>query len=508
MIPESGQSAQQARAYDIAAMAMCLCVFGAVLWAGRSYYIGGLGLESDFYGSYAPIAEKILARRPFSFDYHPPGYMFMLAGLSWLSGWDMWTTGKVLGAIATAAFGAVSYAVLATIVNRRVALLGAGLALITILPFALTPSTDIPAAAVMLVPVWLLLRMRRRWALACFASGVFCAVAYLIRTNNVVLIAAMVTGLLAIGFNGDNLRRRSLKAALAFAGFVVAAIPWFISNWQTKGSPTASQHHTQVAAHFFHPQGDDWAANSAEMGEQFHSLGEVLRHDPVRMIKTYVQDMSLRYPALLASLVVGFPAMVFAGAGLLLLFVRDLTRERLFYAIPLFFSYLVLGLVGFQSRFYLFLLPTIFAAVAYFAFEGKWGPQNSRRVSGVLAWSLVLATTAVLLYESRSKVILALRSQPVEILEAAKSLSGVERGLRLAGPPHLAYQLGWTTVRLRANTAEEYLAHSLHHVHAAAGGWLAKRSGIARPEARTAGPQPCIRSSSQRSDCLQGGATG
>jgi hypothetical protein len=303
-------------------------------------------------------------------------------------------------------------------------------------------------------------------------------VAYLIRTNNVVLIAAIVTGLLAIGFNGDNLRRRSLKAALAFAGFVVAATPWFISNWQTKGSPTASQHHTQVAAHFFHPQGDDWAANSAEMGEQFHSLGEVLRHDPVRMIKTYVQDMSLRYPALLASLVVGFPAMVFAGAGLLLLFVRDLTRERLFYAIPLFFSYLVLGLVGFQSRFYLFLLPTIFAAVAYFAFEGKWGPQNSRRVSGVLAWSLVLATTAVLLYESRSKVILALRSQPVEILEAAKSLSGVERGLRLAGPPHLAYQLGWTTVRLRANTAEEYLArarregiHYIMYTPQQEGGW-------------------------------------
>ena len=106
----------------------------------------------------------------------------------------------------------------------------------------------------------------------------------------------------------------------------MATVPWFIWNAARYGSPFAGTPQLQVALHFYSPNGDMYGEQMSLYEGRFHSLLDVLTYRPARVIRTYLSDVFLNYPAALADQVVTFPAYLFLGAGLLVLLRRGGAR--------------------------------------------------------------------------------------------------------------------------------------------------------------------------------------
>ncbi|MGH7719732.1 MAG: ArnT family glycosyltransferase, partial [Gemmatimonadaceae bacterium] len=450
---------ESARRYDLAAVILCTAVCLLALAIGYFHRIGDFGVESDFYGAYGPQADNLRTGVPYTYHFHPPGYMLLLAALTKLTGLSTFAAGKVLSALAAALIGAMTYLTFKTLYDARVALAGTMLLLVALVPYSFIASNDLVGAGTMLVPIWMALRPSRRWLLKCFLVGLFAGIAYLVRTNALVIVGGLGLGLLFLDTSEPRFRRRVVGAALLAAGFFLVTSPWLAFNWRSSGSPFSSTHYLQSAAHFHHPEGDMWGANSMSMGTRFHSLTEVILYDPVKVVKTYVKDVVLFYPAQLFQQALKFPAVLFAGAGLFLL-LPTITRRRLMYVIPLLFVYAIAGLVGFYARYYVVLFPVLFFTVAYFAFH-KGVLSSFERVTArttLVAWALCLAIALLLAYQSYDEVTNRIGNEPRYLLDLAHVLRerAAKPGELAVAPPHLTYTAGMRRSELRATTPEEY----------------------------------------------------
>ncbi|MGH7717340.1 MAG: class I SAM-dependent methyltransferase, partial [Gemmatimonadaceae bacterium] len=399
--------------HDLFAIVLCLGLFGVAMILGGLHEIGDFGVESDFYGAYGPQSDKLRDGERYTYRFHPPGFMLLLAGLTKLLGVGTFTAAKIISAVSAALICALSYATFKSLFNAPVALAATLLLAMVLVPYSYLASNDLPATAAMLSAIWVALRRSPRWLVRCLIAGALAGAAYLIRTNGIVVVAGLGIGLLFLEPGEPRFRRRAAGAALLAAGFLLVAGPWLLFNWTTHGSPFASTHHLQSAAHFHHPGGDQWGANSMSMASQFSSLSEVVLADPVRIAKTYVKDMLLFYPAQLMQQALKFPAVLFVGTGLVLL-IPVMTRRRVMYLIPLALAYAITGLVGFYARYYVVLFPLLFLAVAFFAFHDGVRDAFARFTvrKQTLSWGFCAAVALLLAYQSYDAVSHKLASEP------------------------------------------------------------------------------------------------
>lgn len=141
----------------------------------------------------------------------------------------------------------------------------------------------------------------------------------------------------------------------------------------------ASTAYLQVAAHFFHPQDDEFITNVQAMRSHFNSFSEVLLYNQPKLIARYLQDvLFLNIPKLFLpkslidnlsfpvyQLVLAIPLFfVITGLFFLLKDTRQkkdrLAQKRIAFLLLNLLGYLLLGLVGFHRRYYLFLFPLVF----------------------------------------------------------------------------------------------------------------------------------------------------
>jgi hypothetical protein len=431
--------------HDRAALALCLVMLIIALWYSSAHEIGTLGVETDFYGSYEPQARRILDGQTYTYRLNPPGYMIVLAGMSLLTGGDFFLAGKLLSVISAVLLVGLTYLLGRTLVGHAVALGAALLSLIAIIPFSFIAATDLVGAATMVAAIWMIVRPSRRWIVGAVLAGALAGVAFLIRQNAIFLVVGGAACLFFLA--PPHLSRRARVAGIAaFAGaWLLVTGPWLVWNARTYGGPFAGMAHRQVAANFFAPRGDVYGAVSEQMGERFRSMGEVLRHDPLRLAKHYTRAVVLEYPQRLMQGLVGFPGYVFAGAGLVLLLL-NLNRRRLAFALLCLMGYGLLGLVGYYTRLHLFLTPALFLLVAYFLFHpALTSPMTRLGLRGhTLSWSLCIAIAAVAAYGSFGYADLELAAEPHHLVRAAEWLRPrAKPGDRIvATKPHLSYFSG------------------------------------------------------------------
>jgi len=479
----------------VAAAAFCGAALILALLLGSFHQVGGFGVETDFYQSYAVQAQNILAGRPYTYPHHPPGYTILLGGVSLLTG-DLFVAGKIISAFAIGLLGLTAYGLLKALFDPRIALASTILCLFALIPYSFLAATDVVGALLMLLPLRILLNRATVSLRFCLLTGICAGIAYLVRSNAVSVILGIGFCLLFIDLEHEGLVRRLVKFGFFVGGALLTVSPWFIINWKTNGSPFASTAHLQMAAHFYYPTGDAFETTLRQAALKFSSLSDVVLYDQTRFLRQFLTAVFYENIIHLAVQAVKFPAYLFAGPGLLLL-LWDLSRKRLTFLLVCLIGYLLLGLVGFHLRLYLFLFPLLFTLVAYFFFHKSiipalWSraaqknksrytrrerrrasrvqPQNSDRawerganiriLSSAVSWLCVIVLACFVGMSSYRATRRTLASEPRYLLEIASFLRNrsTTGELIIVRKSHLAYLAGLTRVFPLANTSQEFLA--------------------------------------------------
>ena len=147
---DSFHESKTTQRHDIAAIILCFGVLILGLTIGYFHQVGGFGVETDFYGAYAPQAENIMAGRPYTYQHNPPGYSLLLAAASFLTD-DLFVAGKIISAFATALFGWITYILFKALFDSRIALVSAMLSLLALIPHSFVAATDMIGALMMLL---------------------------------------------------------------------------------------------------------------------------------------------------------------------------------------------------------------------------------------------------------------------------------------------------------------------------------------------------------------------
>ena len=446
--------------YGILAIVICMAVGGLALSIGASRQVGNWGVESDFFGMYVVQAQNILSGKPYTYQHYPPGYVYALAFLSLLTH-DLFAAGKIISAVATALFGLVSYGLIAALSDRRRAFVTTLFVLFALLPHSFVAATDVLANLLLLLPLWILLR-REAGVTVCLQAGLAAGLAYLVRYNAIFVIVGIPLVLILVNPNQHSRQQRIVKMSVFLCGALAVMSPWLLVNWHRNGSPFASDMYQQIAAHFYHPKGDAFGWTSRAMGKQFTSLWDVLLYDPLRLIRIFVKDILYSKPLALTSSVIGFPACVFIGAGVLL-YLKHMTRRRTAFLLVCGLGYLLHGLAGFYVRFYFFLFPLLFLFVVVAVFHFDTMPSLFRGAHrawnvGWLVMGILLAESVYTSYVGTSQF---LHAEPKHLLGLAELLKtrASSNEVIMAIEPHIAYLTNLRGVDASvADTLEDYVA--------------------------------------------------
>lgn len=445
--------------FDITALVFCFGTLILALVIGHFHVVGFFGVETDFYGAYAKQAENIIAGRPYTFRHNPPGYMLLLAAVSFFTG-DLFVAGKIISAISTALFGWVIYLLFSALFGKRIALATVILSLFSLFPYSFLAATDILGALLIILPIWIILRKTVPTLTTSFLVGILSGLSYLVRYNALFVIIGIAFSLLFINLNRERLQRRLAMVGIFVCGILIITLPWLIINWQTNGSPFASTAYLQIAAHFYHPRGDTHGTSLREVSSEFKSLSQVVLHNPALVIRKYLKDVLFHNIKLLASKGLGFPAYLFAGAGFILL-LRDLSRKRLSFLLINLLGFLLLGLVGFYLRYYFFLFPFLFLTVAYFLFHQNIFTNLGRLpFSGIsVSWFIMVIIAFFLCIGSYKMVKSQIAKEPRYLLQIAHFLKNRSSpdDIIIVRKPHLAYLSGLKSCFPLAETTNQYL---------------------------------------------------
>jgi hypothetical protein len=431
------------RRYDLTAIAACLFVVILGLGLGASREVGNWGVETDFFGRDAVQAARILAGQPYTNRHYPPGYAYLLALSSHLTH-DLFAAGKILSSLAAGLLGFASYRLLSGLWGKRLALATTLLTLLTLLPYIFIASADMLANLALVLSMWVLLRREATPAI-CLQAGLATGAAYLLRYNALFLLAGIPIVLLATAEPGETWRSRLTKVGLFLGAALVVMAPWLLVNWHRNGSPFANDLYQQVAARFYHPQGDAFVWVTEDMGRRFNSAWEVLLFDPWRFAKLFLKDVFYGKAYRLAWRVLEFPAFLFAGAGLLL-YLQQMTRRRAAFLILCTAGYLLHGLAGFAVRFYFFLFPLLFLAVVLpiFQWERLPVPRLGGRAEWAAGWWVFGLLALASMYHSYVSTTWVLQTEPKYLIEGAAAVRPrASTGDRImAVEPHLSYLTG------------------------------------------------------------------
>jgi len=107
------------------------------------------------------------------------------------------------------------------------------------------------------------------------------------------LLATFLAGILLLNIFNVNWRGRLQKSAVFIGVFCLVALPWFYANFRHQGSPFYNTNYLNIATEFYPDiaQGSVFQEGTRGLSEKFHSLGDVLRYDPKRIMSHYPENL-------------------------------------------------------------------------------------------------------------------------------------------------------------------------------------------------------------------------
>ncbi|MGB7755479.1 MAG: glycosyltransferase family 39 protein [Salinisphaera sp.] len=402
----------------MAFLAMGALVAGiAMLAASRHYF--GFGTESDFLDSFLNEATAFLHGKPLEAQYHPPFYAMCVALLHTLVG-DWFTAGRVLSVFSAAVALVSSFFFFRSSVSETAAW-GAviGLAISPIfIEYAALATSDVFFLALYSTVLLLAHRSEQQASPAWwFITGFALALALLTRTNALTLVLILAAPWLA---GGQARHTRARGFCFLASGTVVPIAAWVAYALISHSNPLpVAGTATNLALHYFPPQkGAEWADGIAYAQSRFPNLWAVISHDPIFLIKSYLKDLYHVFENAFSSYgLFAFPGTCFTLPGLIFFFIVK-QPKWLYYAVLLALAQLLLvNLMGYQARFYLFLPPVIGALAAEFIRQVYWRyPAPAGLVN--LGQALIIMLLGIALYQSGTMALAAVNGGERELSES------------------------------------------------------------------------------------------
>lgn len=394
-----------------------------------------VGVFSDFYVRFAPDADRVAAGLFPLNTYNPPGYPVMLALAAPITG-DHFTTGKWLSLMCGGLTGVLAFLLFRRLFGPGPALLAVPIVLTSevFTTYAVTAMTDVPFVALCVVAMLAITRDDPRPLRGALVSGVVCGSAYLMRYNALFLL---VPGVAAAAWGPGPWRPRIERAVLFLVAFVVTASPWLWMNYTHHGSPMYSTNFEDVAREF----------GITATDRPFNSLGDVIRQDPVRVVRGYLRNLpGILYRTVGAALAL-LPVGPLAVAGIAIALAWHRRKPVLLVLLAALTFILLMTLTHWEKRYFLFVLVCYagFAALAVVEIGrwigARWSSPLARRVAVAVLALWIIVPSAMLVRRAALKT---LSRQPIELVPAAAALRRESRpGATVMSPrAQIAYLSG------------------------------------------------------------------
>ncbi len=435
------------RRFGLVALLLTLAVGALGWWLNTFHELGGYGVESDLYYQFFPAAQDILAGKPVANPRSGPGYPLLLAAGSLLVP-DMFEFGKHVAVATLALSGLFTFLCVRAFASAGTALLAQALLYATLFRYSVVVSNDMVFVTLATASLALVLRAQAPGVPGLLLGGLFAGLAMTVRYPGIALIAAVAGWLLLWPLPGTAFTRRARNLALFLVPAIVGSAPSWAAPQLGLSDKKDSKTYALVAADCYGTPTERLSpVHIANMETEFSSMWEVFTRDPKRVAKFYAQDYYDDAFLILKDSVT-FPALLFAGAGLLLWFAggwSDRRRALTFLTFPALL-YGIVALVPYQARYGYPLVPATAALVAA-ALCHRWGADGgtqetslARRVRLLCAAAVFFVPMAMSAWKTREY----LTSEPVELFEAAAALKPLAKdGDRLiARKPHINHVTG------------------------------------------------------------------
>jgi hypothetical protein len=406
--------------------------------------------DADFYGSYAPDAERIAAGRFPVSRFQGPGYPVLLALVRPLAG-DLFTAGKAIAVVSAGLSGLFAFVLFRNMWGDIVGL-GAQLLLLTsplFVRLAVEPVTDMPFLMLCLaaLTVFLSSRFQIRWRVGCAAA--LAGLACLTRYNGVFLLAAFAFSIVLLNLFETGWRERlDLLALLILVSLAVAA-PWLYANHWHRGNPFYNDNYLNIATAFY---GRDFAEGTLDgkqaITSRFHSFRDVVAYDPVRLITHYPVNLATSLLRSLGS----WRSSIAPLAGLVIAWRAGRTKRVVALLLAVAALYLLMALNHFEARYYLF-ATAFFSALSALALQtiAAWlaGRLRLRLGTPKILAGVALVLVAVFTAIGAARLLRRMYSEePREIFGACAYLRdrGIHDSPMLVYKPHVPFVCGQEAV--------------------------------------------------------------
>jgi len=432
-----------------------------LLFAATKHEMGGYGVETDFYWAYAPDAQRLLNGEMPKEPGVGPVYSLTLAAIN-LALDDWFVSGRTLSLISTVLCGLFTFGFLKSVFNARLAFYTLVLWFAVVMNWALVASTDMFFAMLVASSVFLLYRHGEFSNRNLLFSGLAMGVCYLTRHNAIVLPLGVALILLFLNPDAEALAPRLKKIGLFAAAFILINIPWSLIQMFASGSPLRSDSYLIIASHFYGRSGVVSSEDMRQSAQQFNSLWSVISYDFIHFVKHYIKNLYRHFNDLMLHSA-QFPAFLFVVAGMLMAFPGMSKRQLSLFVFPSI-SFLLLCLVHYEPRYYLYILSFFLLFVPYFLFTFAV-PANGLAILKrwrFVAQGIVFAFTVVFALNFSVKEIReSIASEPRELIEIAAEFKrkGIDGRTIIARKPHFGFLTNLETVYFpEANSIEMLLA--------------------------------------------------
>lgn len=407
--------------------------------------MGTYEVETDFYWLYAPDAHRISSWKFPQDLLHGPGYPIALALVGIVTG-DPFRSGKWISIASAVLIGAFCFLLFERLFDYWSALCAQSIVLVSgqFPKYAINATTDVFFLALCLGTLAVMVAKgiapRRRAKM----MGILTALAYMSRYNGIFLVPVC---LLAITLQDLPERRAMERLKLAgyyFAFLLAPLLPWLYMNYLHHGSPLYNKAYLVVAGDLYGYTSDQDGLRI--LAEKFHSLSEVLRYDPQRLVGSYFDQLRKNLILSITSGELVSPWVGWTAVWAFILVLFDRRPKPLVFVLVAGAVYsLLMGFIHWEARLHFFEM-VVYAGLATY---GAFRPLEILRQRGFLRHpACALGPMAVILvmgltsYEySKRAVESFLASQPTEVLAACDYLkNGNAIGAKIiARKPHLPY---------------------------------------------------------------------
>jgi len=419
-----------------------------ILLLGLSVYhrVGGYGVETDFYWAYAPDAERILhGASPHEPGVGPAYPLALILANTFFADW--FVSGKVVSIVSSVICGMLVYKIIRRLFDPRIGFATMLLWYVTVLPWTIVASTDMFFACVVTTGIYFFLRNSQPSAADLVFSGLWMGIAMLTRPNAIVLPLGAMFILFLMTADQQDLASRARVFLKFCIPFVSILSPWYVIK-NLFADPVVSDSHLVIASNFYGKPGVVSSEDMRLAAGKFDSLWAVVTYDFGHFLKHYVSNMYRHfYDFLVRSL--KFPSFLFVAAGGMVLAKAMNRRQAYFFVFPVL-SFLLLCLVHYEPRYYLYIVSFALCLVPYFFYEGlaNHGSSDTIRHNEYLPRAAYAVTLALILLSSVKEIRANIASEPRELLRMTTELQGIleDDAAIIARKPHFGFLSNLQTV--------------------------------------------------------------